>query len=53
MIGEFDLALDQLDQLLSRPSWITPAFLDWDIRFEPLKTLPAYKKLMEKHTIAK
>lgn len=53
MLGEFDLALDQLDQLLSRPSWITPAFLDWDIRFEPLKTLPAYKKLMERHTIAK
>jgi tetratricopeptide (TPR) repeat protein len=53
MIGEFDLALDQLDLLLSRPSWITPAFLDWDIRFEPLKTLPAYKKLMAKHTIAK
>jgi serine/threonine-protein kinase len=51
MVGEFDLALDQLDQLLSIPSWITPVWLGWDIRFEPLKSHPRFKKLVTNHTI--
>jgi TolB-like protein/Tfp pilus assembly protein PilF len=53
MVGEFDLSLEKLDQLLSLPSWITPAWLTWDIRFEPLKSYPAYKTLMTKYTIGK
>ncbi len=51
MIGEFDLALDQLDQLLSIPSWITPVWLGWDFRFAPLKSYPGYKKLLAKYAI--
>jgi serine/threonine-protein kinase len=51
MVGEFDLALDQLDQLLSIPSWITPVWLGWEIRFAPLKSHPRYKKLLTNHAI--
>lgn len=51
MVGEYDLAISQLDQLLSIPSWITPVWPEWEIRFTPLKTLSGYKKLLTKHTI--
>ena len=51
MLGESDLALDQLDQLLSMPSWITPVWLEWDIRFSPLKNHPRYKELLAKYAI--
>ena len=51
MVGEFDLAFEKLDQLLSIPSWISPAWLGLDIRFAPLKSDPRYKKLMKKHAI--
>ncbi|MDF1560112.1 MAG: hypothetical protein P1P83_07880 [Bacteroidales bacterium] len=50
--GEYDQALKQLEQLLSIPSWITPVWLEWDIRFSPLKTHPEYKKLMSKYAIS-
>ena len=49
MVGEFNLALDQLEYLLSVPSWISPAWLEMDIRFAPLKTLPRYKDLITKY----
>jgi serine/threonine-protein kinase len=51
MVGEFDLAFEKLDQLLSIPSWISPAWLGLDIRFAPLKSDPRYKKLIKKHAI--
>jgi TolB-like protein len=51
MVGESDLAIGQLDQLLSIPSWFTPAWLGWEIRFAPLKSHPRYKELLIKHAI--
>jgi TolB-like protein len=51
MVGDYDSALMQLDTLLTRPSWITPAWIDFDIRFAPLKSLPAFKKLMTKYSV--
>ena len=51
MVGESDLAIGQLDQLLSIPSWFTPAWLGWEIRFAPLKSHPGYKEFLTKHTI--
>jgi TolB-like protein len=53
MLDEFDLAFNQLDQLLSIPSWITPVWLEWEIRFSPLKNHRRYKKLLIDHTIEK
>jgi serine/threonine-protein kinase len=50
-LGEFDQALNQLDQLLSIPSWITPVWLEWEIRFAPLRTHPRYKELLVNHAI--
>jgi serine/threonine-protein kinase len=51
MVGEYDLALNQLDQLLSIPSWFTPVWPGWEIRFTPLRTHPGYKKLLTNHAI--
>jgi len=49
--GEFDLALDKLEELLSIPSWISTVWIEWDIRFAPLRTQPKYKKLMIRYSI--
>jgi TolB-like protein/Flp pilus assembly protein TadD len=49
MVGEYNLAINQWDQLLSLPSWITPVWLDWDIRLAPLKSHPGYKELLANH----
>ena len=48
MVGEYDLALDKLAQLMSIPSWITPTWLKWQIQLAPLKSYPGYKDLMKK-----
>jgi len=45
MLGELDCAIDQLEYLLSIPNFITVVWIEWDIRFAPLKTHPRYKKL--------
>ena len=51
MVGEFDLAIAQLDRLLSIPSWFTPVWLGWEIRFAPLESYPGYKELLTNHAI--
>ena len=51
LLGDFDRALDQVEYLLSVPSWISPAYLETDIRFAPLKSLPKYKDLVSKYAI--
>jgi len=51
MLGESDLALDQIDYLLSIPNYITIVWFDWDIRFAPLKTHPRYKELYKKYPV--
>ncbi|OFY68174.1 MAG: hypothetical protein A2Y71_06755 [Bacteroidetes bacterium RBG_13_42_15] len=51
MVGEYDLALDKLDRLMSIPSWITPTWPNWQIQLAPLKSLPRYKELMKKYAI--
>ena len=49
MVGEPDLAMDQLEYLLKVPSWISSSWLDWDIHFAPLKTHPRYPELISKY----
>jgi TolB-like protein len=51
ILGEYDLALDQVEHLLTNPSWITAAFLEMDPRWEPLRNLPRYQQLIEDHTL--
>jgi len=50
MVGEYGLALEQLDQLLSMPSLISVNLLKKEPVWEPLWELPDFKKLLEKHT---
>ena len=47
--GEFNMALRQIEQLLSIPSWISPVWLGWDIRFAPMKSYPGYDELLKKY----
>lgn len=51
MVGEPDLAMDLLEYLLTVPSWISTTWIDWDIRFAPLKTHPRYQELISKYEI--
>lgn len=46
MVGEYDLALDQIEHLLSVPSWFSYGWLEKEIRYEPLKSLPRYSRLI-------
>jgi len=45
MLGEFDLAIDQIEYLLSFPNFISIVWIEWDIRFAPIITHPRYHKL--------
>ncbi len=47
MLGEYDLAIDQLEFILSFPNFMTGVWIEWDIRFAPLKTHPRYKNLTQ------
>ncbi len=49
MVGEYDLALDQMEYLLSVPSWLSAGWLEMDIRFAPLRNHPRYKELLTKY----
>jgi len=49
MTGEYDLAMEQLNTLLSIRSWFSITWLDWDTRFMPLKTHPGYPELRSKY----
>lgn len=51
LLGDFDLALDKIEYLLSIPSWISVPWLEMDIHFAPLKTLPRYKELATKYAV--
>ena len=51
MVGENDLALDQIEYLLSFPNFISVVWLEWDIRFAPLITHPRYKELLKKYSV--
>ena len=45
-LGEFDLALEQVEKLFKVPSWLSPTWLEWDIRFAPLISHPRYKEML-------
>jgi len=49
LVGEDDLALDQLDYLLSIPSWVSIPYLQIWPEFAPLREHPRFIELMRKH----
>ncbi len=49
MVGEHDAALDQIEYLLSIPSWISVRRLQLDPRFQPLREHPRFQKLVDRY----
>ena len=49
LAGEIDAALEQLDILLSEPTWITPDFLEGDICYASLNGNPKFETLLDKY----
>lgn len=49
MTGEHDLAMEELESILSLPSWFSTTWFDWDVRFMPLKTHPGYDELIARY----
>ncbi|KPL13638.1 MAG: hypothetical protein AMS26_13720 [Bacteroides sp. SM23_62] len=50
MVGEYEIALDYLDQLLSMPSFMSVNLLKKDPVWEPLWELPEFNQLIEKYS---
>ena len=48
-LGEATLAAEQLDQLLSQPSWSSVAFLELDPFYDPIRQAPEFQELLEKY----
>ena len=46
LVGEPEKALDQLEPLLKIPYWLSPAWLEIDPNFEPLRKNPRFQKLV-------
>lgn len=48
-IGEHDKALEQLDYLLSIPSWLSVPFYEMDPRLDRLRDNPKFQEMLKKH----
>jgi len=46
-LGEYGLALEQVEKLFQIPCWLSPVWFEWDIRFAPLLSNPMYQELAE------
>jgi len=47
LAGEYDKALDRLEELLKIPYYLSPGWLKLDPTFDPLRKLPRFQKLTE------
>jgi serine/threonine protein kinase/Flp pilus assembly protein TadD len=50
MVGEFELAIDKLDYLLSAPGELSISSVKLDPMFDPIRKLPEYKTLIKKYS---
>ena len=51
--GDYDNAIDELEYLLSIPSWSTPNYLLSDPYFTPLHDLPRFKQIIRDYNTRK
>jgi len=49
MVGQFELAVDQLEVLLVRPSALSVPWLTLDSPWDPLRDYPRHQALLEKY----
>lgn len=49
MVGESEKALDELEFLLSVPSWVSPALLRIDPFWDPIRGHPRFQRLLERY----
>ena len=49
IVGEYDLAVNELEYALSIPAWCSPEYLTADPLFAPLKKLPRFIALLKKY----
>jgi serine/threonine-protein kinase len=49
IVGEEQAALDQIEYLLTNPSWISTPYLKMDPRWNPLRDNPRFQALLEEH----
>lgn len=49
IVGEYELAIDELEFVLSIPAWCTAEYLKADPLFAPLYDNPRFQALMKKY----
>jgi TolB-like protein len=49
--GDVDGALEEIERLLSRPSWISANMLRLDPRWDPIREQPRFKALLAKYAV--
>jgi len=53
LLGEDDLALEQIEYLLTNPSWISVPWLEMDPRWSPLRDNPRFQALLQQHRMSR
>jgi tetratricopeptide (TPR) repeat protein len=53
IVGEDEAALDQIEELLSNPSWVSASWLEMDPRWNRLRDNPRFQALLEEYRVEK